>query len=156
MFLTSDKNGNIYFSDGPVIRRLAPDGTVSLVAGTGTPSLQVGTGDGGPAVSATLGNIVGLTVDSKGEVYLVESAQFRARIRRIDVNGTITGVAGIGTGNGSDTGAPLETILTTVASPMIDDQGVLWFTSNVSLGRILQLKDGLIRVVGGASPKHAP
>src|SRR5579863_6439751 len=51
-----DVSGNIYFFDygNARIRRIAPDGTITTIAGTGVHGTS---GDGGPALSATLGSI---------------------------------------------------------------------------------------------------
>ena len=52
----ADASGNIYFYDfgNARIRMVAPNGTIVTLAGTGTHGT---TGDGGPALSATLGSI---------------------------------------------------------------------------------------------------
>jgi uncharacterized protein (TIGR03437 family) len=154
-FLAADRKGNIYIADGPSIRKLEPNGTISNFAGTGKVSSQLGTGDGGPAISAQLSNISGLTVDDQGDVYVIENVQFRARIRRVDASGTITGIAGAATGPGSTTGAALDTVLTTAGSPMVGNNGELWFTSNVTFGQIMQVRDGGIRTVAGSNPRQA-
>ncbi len=67
---------------------LAP-GEITTVAG-GIPYI----GDGGSAVSASLGFPEKLAVDASGNLYVVDKANHR--IRRVDVTGTITTIAGTG------------------------------------------------------------
>ncbi len=65
-------------------------GVISTVAGNGT---NAATGDGGPALSASF-HPDGLTLDSAGNIYIAD--QNHNRIRKVDVGGVITTVAGNG------------------------------------------------------------
>jgi len=67
-------------------------GTVTTFAGTGIEGFG---GDGGPAGSAILALPSGLTIDSKGNIYIADYGD--PRIRMIDTSGNITTVAGNGT-----------------------------------------------------------
>jgi sugar lactone lactonase YvrE len=83
-----DKNSNLYIADQNdyKIRKVAPDGTISHVAGTG----QMGdSGDGGPAASAAIGLITGLAFDPMGNLYL---ADYYSNVRKIDTSGVISTV----------------------------------------------------------------
>jgi hypothetical protein len=71
------------------IRRIAPDGTVTTVAGTG----ELGFGDG-PAATAKFAAPTALTLDGEGNVYVVDYANHR--IRRISSTGVVSTVAGTG------------------------------------------------------------
>ena len=71
------------------IRRIEPDGTLSVVAGTGNPGSA---GDGLAAVAAQLNRPSALVVDSNGSIYVADSGNFR--IRKIDPDGVITTFAG--------------------------------------------------------------
>jgi Bacterial Ig-like domain (group 3) len=69
-----DIAGNLYFADAgnQRVRRIdASTGTINTIAGTGTAGY---TGDNGPATFATLSNPTGVTVDSKGQVYILSNA----------------------------------------------------------------------------------
>ncbi len=72
--LAVDRKGNLYFIDVSSlrVRKIAPDGTITTVAGTGSAGAS---GDGGPASSARLNVDVdsGLTVDSAGNLYIADS-----------------------------------------------------------------------------------
>src|SRR5919202_706673 len=80
-------DGTLYVADGEnnVVRRVAPDGTITTVAGTGAAG---STGDGGPATEARLNMPHAITLDATGHLYIADSAS--ARVRRIDDDGTIT------------------------------------------------------------------
>jgi sugar lactone lactonase YvrE len=75
--LAFDRLGNLYVSDYGV-RRLAPGGTVTTIAGTGTLGYS---GDGGPATSAQV-NPGALAMDGAGNVYLADPGANVIRILR--------------------------------------------------------------------------
>jgi sugar lactone lactonase YvrE len=105
-----DAAGNIYIADtqNQRVRKVNAQGIISTVAGNGTDNLVDGyqglwpsgfigggyTGDGGPAVSAELNNPQGVAVDPAGNLYISDS--FNEVVRRVDVTGTITTIAGSG------------------------------------------------------------
>lgn len=94
--LAVSPDGSLYVITGDNrIRKIAPDGTISLVAGTGTGTgLNRDNGDGGPAVDATLNEPGGVAFDQQGNIYIADTAN--ARVRKIGPNGIITTVAGPG------------------------------------------------------------
>ncbi len=74
----------------------------STVAGTGVPG---NSGDGAAATSATFTNLQGLTLDSRGNLVLSDSAS--QRIRRVDLtSGIISALAGTGAGGFSGDNGP--------------------------------------------------
>jgi uncharacterized protein (TIGR03437 family) len=91
--LTVDPAGNLYLADnsGNRVLKVAPQGMISTLAGTGTPGFS---GDGGLAVSAELDGPVGLAIDAAGDLYIADSGN--ARVRKINAQGVITTVAGGG------------------------------------------------------------
>ncbi|MFI9240790.1 NHL repeat-containing protein [Streptomyces sp. NPDC053079] len=103
--LAADAAGGVYVAEwkGHRVRRIAPDGTITTVAGTGKPGFG---GDGGPAVEALVHEPGGLVVDDEGGLYLAD--YWNHRIRRISPDGVITTVAGTGfAGHGGDGGPAL-------------------------------------------------
>ncbi len=76
-----DAAGNLYISDtgNHRIRRVAPDGTIQTVAGTGAPGWG---GDGGPALFAELNLPAGLAFDSGGNLFVAERGN--GRVRRLE------------------------------------------------------------------------
>jgi RHS repeat-associated protein len=85
-------DGSVYLAirDQHVIKKLAPDGSVSVFAGTGTPGFS---GDDGAATAANLNSPRDVAVASDGSVYLYDANE---RIRRVLPDGTIRTVAGVG------------------------------------------------------------
>jgi WD40 repeat protein len=101
-----DRAGNAYVASNNVagtrIYRIAPDGTGTIIAGSG--GLGGSGGDGGPAIDARFGSITALTLGPDGSLYVLD-ADHRV-IRRIDPSGIVTTIAGTGhpgyTGDGGD------------------------------------------------------
>ena len=98
-----DSTGALYIADtlNRRIRRVDPGGTITTVAGIG----EIGySGDGGLAVNAQLRYPTGVAVDNTGTLYIADSENHR--IRRVDVSGTISTIAGIGESGYSGDGGP--------------------------------------------------
>ncbi|MBC7918736.1 MAG: hypothetical protein H7Y28_13085 [Rhodoferax sp.] len=87
--IAHDASGNAYVTDGPAIRKITPDGTVSQFAGSYT---EYGTADGDRLLTARFINMRGLTFDSAGNLFVAELG----KIRRIEANGQTITVAGNG------------------------------------------------------------
>lgn len=87
--LSIDKNGNIYTtSSGYIIVEVeVPSGSLLTIAGGG-PGGQGFGGDGGPATLALLNDPADVTLDSSGDLFIVDSGN--DRIRKVDVSTAIT------------------------------------------------------------------
>ena len=94
--LAVDAAGDLYIADNGNnrIRRVAANGTITTVAGTGTAG---STGDGGPATKALLSHPWGVALDSSGDLFIADYGN--SRIREITPDGIIHTIAG-GTGVG--------------------------------------------------------
>ncbi|HSS60097.1 MAG TPA: hypothetical protein VLK30_01420 [Candidatus Limnocylindrales bacterium] len=128
-YLTFDSAGNLYVSDRYVCRivRFAPDGTTTVIAGTGVCGFG---GDGGPASGAQINDPNGLAFDSLGNLYFADSINHR--IRRIDKQGTITTVVGTGLlGFAGDGGPALDATLGLPAGIAIGPNDVLYLSDDV-------------------------
>jgi len=88
-----DSAGNLYIADtlGHRVRKVAPDGTITTVAGNGAGGFQ---GDGGPATQASLYYPKGLAVDGAGNLFIAD--WLNSRIRVVTPDGTIYTAAGNG------------------------------------------------------------
>jgi uncharacterized protein (TIGR03437 family) len=93
--VTIDPAGNLYIADAgnDRIRKLAPNGIITTVAGSGQPGYS---GDGGPATSATLRIPEQAELDVYGNMYIADSGN--NVIRKVSTDGTISTVAGNGFG----------------------------------------------------------
>lgn len=92
--LALGSDGSIYIADtgNNRIRRVAPNGTITTVAGSG-PTGYRGlnfSGDGGPATQATLSGPISVAVSAAGELYI--SDLYNNRIRRVATDGNISTV----------------------------------------------------------------
>jgi serine/threonine-protein kinase len=89
---TIDKDGNIIVveKDGARIRKIAVDGTVSTIAGTGVVGFQDGAG-------AKFNNPLDAVVDSHGNIFVVD--RDNKRIRKITPSGVVSTFIGDGTTN---------------------------------------------------------
>lgn len=98
-----DSAGNLYITDDSNrrIRKVSANGIIETIAGVG---VQGYTGDGGPATAAMLGRAEALALDSAGNLYYADSVN--QVIRKIDLKGTITTVAGNGIEGYSGDGGP--------------------------------------------------
>jgi DNA-binding CsgD family transcriptional regulator/sugar lactone lactonase YvrE len=75
------------------VRLIRADGTITTVAGTGEDTYA---GDGGPATSAPLRLPRGLAFDPEGNLFIADA--LNDRVRRVDVTGRISTIAGTGDG----------------------------------------------------------
>ncbi|MFC8229753.1 RICIN domain-containing protein [Streptomyces sp. NPDC057287] len=98
-----DEGGDLYVADAGNhrIRKIAADGKITTVAGTGVAGFS---GDGAPATEARLNSPLAIVVDSTGTLYI--SDHNNHRVRMVSADGKITTVAGTGTGGFSGDGAP--------------------------------------------------
>ena len=98
-----DASGNLYFSDyvSGLIRKVNTNGIITTVAGNGISGYS---GDGGAATNASLDYPQGFAFDAVGNLYIADTINYR--IRKVDINGIITTVAGNGiSGYSGDGGA---------------------------------------------------
>jgi RHS repeat-associated protein len=95
-------DGSIYMADGIArVIKIAPDGTQTTVAGTGTAGFS---GDGGPATQAELDEPYDVAVASDGTLYIAD--YWNCRVRRVAPDGIISTVAGNGTFGLTGDGGP--------------------------------------------------
>jgi NHL repeat len=140
-------DGSIYIADtfNNRIRRIAPNGVISTVAGTGAKGFS---GDGGPAVNARLSWPHDVAVDGAGNVYIADAANHR--IRRVTADGVIRTVGGTGSAgfNGDGIAATAARLNRPKALVLAGSQ--LWFSDgdNNRIRRV-DLSSGIISTVAG-------
>lgn len=88
--LVVDAADNVYVADSGnhKVRRIAANGTITTVAGTGVRGFG---GDGGPATAARLDDPRGLALDGAGDLYIADSGN--KRVRKIGAAGRISTAA---------------------------------------------------------------
>jgi len=94
-----DSDSNVYIAEffNHRIRKIATDGIITTIAGTGTPGYN---GDGKPAIESQIGEPTGVAVDRSGYVYISDHVNMRIRV--VTPSGIMHTVAG--TGNRGHTG----------------------------------------------------
>jgi uncharacterized protein (TIGR03437 family) len=128
--LALDSAGDVFIADTGHFRvwKVATDGTITTIAGTGTP-IPSFSGDGGPAIDATL-DPSAVAVDDSGTLFIAD--RLNHRVRKISATGIVTTVAGNGTAGSSGDGgaaiaaqlnAPLSVALDTSKNLLIADTG---------------------------------
>ena len=130
--LEFDSVGNLYFADenNNVIRMINTNGIITTVIGNGSAGYS---GDGGLATSAQINNPRGICIDNAGNIYISDENDV---IRRVDVTGIITTVAGNGSGGFSgDGGLATSAQLKNPKGITVDNQGNL-FIADISNDRI--------------------
>ncbi len=129
-----DQSGNVFLGDGLYarVRRIAPSGIITTIAGNGT---HASSGDGGPATSAAISSAVAVTVDRGGNLFIAD--QIDNRVRRVSPEGIITTVAGTGVQGFSGDGGPATSAQLAFPRALAVD----------SAGRLFILQLGRVRVV---------
>jgi sugar lactone lactonase YvrE len=141
-----DEVGDLYIGDSVNnrIRKVNTAGIIITVAGNGSGGCS---GDGGPATSAQLGYPDGVAFDNAGNLYFVDR---NFRIRKVDIIGTITTVAGNGNiGDSGDGGPALSAQLYYPSGVAVDTAGNIYFATTMA-ARIRKIdKAGTITTVAG-------
>ncbi len=87
--VAADQSVFIAESGSNLVRRVAPDGTITTIAGNGRAGFS---GDGGPATAASLSGPSDVAITADHSVLIADSGN--NRIRKIAPDGTITTIAG--------------------------------------------------------------
>ncbi|VAW88823.1 hypothetical protein MNBD_GAMMA17-1284, partial [hydrothermal vent metagenome] len=152
-------DGSLYFTDtlNHRIRRVAPDGTISTVAGTGSEGYS---GDGGLASLAQLTNPSRLALAPDGSLYFVDGARnlfsTGRYIRKVSVDGIITTLTGSAMSGKTADGEPaVSAMFTGIGDIAIHPDGRLYFfegnTGYFTSARIRSINfDGTLTSVTGA------
>jgi len=153
--VTIDSAGNLYIADysNSRIRKVAVgSGIITTVAGNGTRAFA---GDGGAATSASLGFSQEVTVDSAGNLFIVDVYDNK-RIRKVAADtGIITTVAGNGTrAFAGDGGAATSASLSSPYGVIVDSTGNLYIADSYNhCIRKVAAGTGIITTVAGNSTR---
>lgn len=146
--VAADLVGNVYIADlgNQRVRRIAPDGTMSTVAGTG---VKGSLGDGGLATNAQLMSPRNVAVDAAGNLYISEFEGHR--VRRVTPDGKISTIAGTGiAGFRGDGGLAVNAQIGFPAGLTVDRVGTVYLADSQNQ-RIRKIVPGgmISTVVGG-------
>ncbi len=131
--------GSYYYTEYARVRQIDGD-LVKTVAGTGSSGSA---GDGGPATSAQLYNVVGVASDASGNLFIADYGN--GRVRKVS-GGNISTFAGGGSALG-DGGDPTAARLSP-SGIAVDAAGAL-FVADSYYSRIRKVSGGLIQTVAG-------
>jgi sugar lactone lactonase YvrE len=155
--LAIDAAGNLFVADSGnhEVRKIAPDGTITTVAGDGTPGFS---GDGGRATRAQLNTPNAVAVDSHGNLYIADTLNHR--IRKVSRTGIIDTVAGNGAlsrvsrgtggfGFSGDGGPAIFAQLSIPEGVAVDSRGNLYI-ADTGNDRVRKVDtNGIIRTIAG-------
>jgi hypothetical protein len=145
-YITIDKFGNLYFSTNAcLVRKIDMSGIISTVAGTSTAGYS---GDAGPATLAELNNPEAIAVDSEGNIFIADAANYR--VRKVNTAGVINTIAGSGTSGFSGDGGPaISAELRFLVGVTIDNAGDLYL-GDAQNNRIRKIDTGgIISTIAG-------
>lgn len=152
--LAVDKSGTVYFAEGLFnrIRKVTPDGAVSLVAGIPQYFDGTSSGDGGPALQAGLNSPHTMTFDAAGNLYFADA---NYTVRRITPLGTIATVAGNGqqaqSPGAGDGGAATSAPLGDISGLAVDAAGDLYISELTPSTNIRRVdSSGTINALAGS------
>lgn len=161
--LSVASNGDVLIANqgtNQILRR-TPDGTLTVVAGTGKAGYS---GDGGPALHARLNDPWGMAVSANGTIYVADTGN--NRVRAISPSGTITTVAGDGRLGSSGVGSlavdaavgnPLAVALGSQGQLYIADAyGVQVVSPNGVLSAVIASSPGVLSNHGGPADAFSP
>jgi len=112
-------------------------------------------GDGGPAIHAGIGDVLGIAADAQGDVYLIEGVSYA--VRRIDARtGRISVIAGTGLEGYSGDGGPATRAQIDPCGIALDRTGNLYISDKVhNRIRRIDLHTGIItNVAGNGHPRR--
>ena len=146
-------DGSIYVADtfNNRVRRIAPNGRITTVAGNGRARYN---GDGIPATKASLKLPHDVIVDRHGVLYIADSQHHR--IRRVGRNGIITTIAGTGVKGSSGDGGPATRARLNNPKSVALHGGALYTSGLDNEVRRINLTTGIItRVAGTGAPGYS-
>ena len=151
--LVYDAAGNLLFADtrNHAIRRIAMDGTIAKIAGTGRQGFS---GDNGMATAADLDSPSGIANAADGSLYIADTRNHR--VRKVASNGTIATIAGTGAaGFSGDFGPATQASLRNPGAVLVGAAGEIYIadTGNHRVRRVAL--DGTITTVAGSGVEAA-
>jgi len=148
--LALDSAGNVYVADygNERVRKIAPDGTITTIAGTGQ---KASSPDGAGPLDTSLLSPRNVAVDAAGNLYIAEFEGHR--VRKLTPDGKIATVAGTGEAGWNGDGRPATSAqLHYPAGMAFDRAGGLYIADSRNYVVRKIFADGMIGTVLGAPP----
>jgi hypothetical protein len=147
--ITFDAFGDLILADtgNNRVRKMDPSGLMSTVAGNGS---YGSSGDGGAGTAAQLASPQNVATDAAGDIYIADYGN--NRIRKVDLSGTITTVAGNGLGGFSGDGGPATSAQLDYPDGLtVDPPGHFLYIADTGNQRVrcVDLSSGIIFTVAG-------
>ncbi len=145
--IVTDATGNLYIIDHNQYKifKVNPAGIISVFAGNGSLAYS---GDGGPAISAGISRPEKIAIDGAGNIYF--SSVATKTIRKINISGIITTVAGNGTsGFSGDGGLATLAQLDSPQGLACDALGNLFIDDGNYRLRKVNVSTGIINTIAG-------
>ena len=149
--IACDSAGNLYVADSRNhrVRKIAPSGTVTTLAGIGQPDYV---GDGGPAIYSRLNTPLAVAADRSGNIYIADTGNHR--VRRVSAGGTISTVAGNGLRGFSGENTPAAVAQLDSPSALALDTNDNLYIADAGNHRVRKVApSGLITTVAGSGVK---
>lgn len=149
--LAFDGDGNLFIADtfNQRIRRIDTFGFITTVAGNGDIGEGTDIGDNGLAVDAELAYPLDIAVHESGEFFYVADSG-NHQVRRVNVGGIITNVAGTTSGFSGDLGSAQSAQLSFPEAVALDAQSGALYISDLGNQRIRKVtSDNIINTVAG-------
>jgi hypothetical protein len=150
--VTTDRQNRLLVADGDYLHRIAVDGTITTIAGTG---VGANSGDGGQATSAAIGRVNRIAVQADDSIYIAVNAgsQF-CQIRKISPTGIISTIAGLSSTSSSpseapDNSDPKQVLIGSVFGLAVDNSGKVFFTERRSAIRYIE--NGVLKTLARAN-----
>ena len=152
--LSVDAASRLLIADGvnDRVRRVDAGGVITTIAGGGSTQKL---GDGGTATNASLSTVMGIALDSSGNLFIADS--YNNRVRKVDTSGIINTVAGTGIpGFFGDDGAGVNGVLFYPSGIAFDKRGNLFIADQMS-NRIREVfpNGQIVTVAGRPSPGYS-
>jgi sugar lactone lactonase YvrE len=145
-----DVAGNAYIADGgdDNVRKIAGDGTISTVAGSG-PFYYAGSCANGTATAVRIAFPQGIALDHNGNPLIVDT--YDSCVRRLNPDGTLTLVVGGGIGFSGDGGQAIDAGLSSPSAIAVDTTGN-WYIADSGDNRVRKVDtSGKIGTIAGSN-----
>ncbi len=144
--ITKDTYGNVYVVDtfNQVIRKIAPDGTASILAGSGAQGNTDGNG-----TSASFRYPQGITINNSGNLYVADT--FNHTIRQITPAGIVSTFAGTATLNGLQDGTGTAAQFNYPQGITADSSGNLYVADTINTAIRKITTSGVVSTIVGNS-----